>query len=558
MPELYTKKVDVAIIGSGLAGLLLAHELVAAGRRVLVATKAGLLDSNTRYAQGGLAAVLKDSVTDSRQAHLKDTIKSGAGLVDEAVAEQIINGGAELVSKLTQLGVHFDKTEENSPVFSLHLEGGHTSPRVLHSKDTTGKTIAEGLANSLKAKAANEEDLERPIIIENAFALDLLNYQATPLAPRVVTGVLLLTEEGLVSVAASHVVLATGGAGQIFARTTNPSVATGDGIALAARAGAKLADLEFVQFHPTAFFKEGHPAFLISEAVRGQGAILVDDRNHRFAFDFHKDGELATRDTVAKAIHQTMDERNLDSVFLDLRPIGADNIETKFPNIVQTLRQLGVDPLKEAIPVCPAAHYYMGGIVADAKGQTSLVGLYALGECAATGLHGANRLASNSLLEAGVMALNLAKHISAQPFKSIPYRKNSKLTEAWLAHCKPFAVPSDRDALKKMMYRGAGLVRDAKGLEKLSEQLDSISIYRTGIDRYERESANMLLVAKLISKACLLRKESRGGHVRSDFASINNSDYLHHITFQRGAWRTQSVQPSTFTSSERAVSLARP
>ncbi len=356
MPELYTKKVDVAIIGSGLAGLLLAHELVAAGRRVLVATKAGLLDSNTRYAQGGLAAVLKDSVTDSRQAHLEDTIKSGAGLVDEAVAEQIINGGAELVSKLTQLGVNFDKTEENH-VYSLHLEGGHTSPRVLHSKDTTGKAIAEGLANSLKAKAANEENLERPIIFENAFALDLLNYQATPLAPRVVTGVLFLTEDGLVSVAASHVVLATGGAGQIFARTTNPSVATGDGIALAARAGAKLADLEFVQFHPTAFFKEGHPAFLISEAVRGQGAILVDDRNRRFAFDFHKDGELATRDTVAKAIHQTMDERDLDSVFLDLRPIGAENIERKFPNIVRTLRQLGVDPLKEAIPVCPAAHY---------------------------------------------------------------------------------------------------------------------------------------------------------------------------------------------------------
>ncbi len=555
MPELHTRKVDVAIIGSGLAGLLLAHDLVAAGRRVLVATKASLLDSNTRYAQGGLAAVLKDSVTDSRQAHLKDTIKSGAGLVNEAVAEEIINGGAELVAKLTELGVHFDKTEAG--IHSLHLEGGHTSPRVLHSKDTTGKTIAEGLVNTLRTKAADEQNLERPIILENAFALDLLYYQATPLAPRVVTGVLLLTDDGLVSVAASHVVLATGGAGQIFARTTNPSVATGDGIVLAARAGAKLCDLEFVQFHPTAFCKEGHPAFLISEAVRGQGAILVDDRNHRFAFDFHKDGELATRDTVAKAIHQTMIERNLESVFLDLRPIGIDNIEAKFPNIVSTLRQLGVDPLKEAIPVCPAAHYYMGGIAADAKGQTSLVGLYALGECAATGLHGANRLASNSLLEAGVMALNLAKHISAQPFRAIPYRKNSKLAEAWLAHCKPFAVPADRDELKKMMYRGAGLVRDAQGLKKLAEQLDSASIYKTGINRYERESANMLLVAKLISKACYLRKESRGGHVRADFPATNNSAFQHHITFQRGAWRTQSAGTATFTSAQRSISLAR-
>ena len=557
MPELHTIKVDAVIIGSGLAGLLLANELVEAGRRVLIATKGKLLDSNTRYAQGGLAAVLKDSVTDSRQAHLKDTIQSGAGLVDEAVAEQIINGGAELVQKLSALGVHFDKTDAGTP--SLHLEGGHTSPRVLHSKDTTGKTIAEGLANALLAKAAKEEDLNRPIILENSFALDILHFQATPLAPRVATGVLLLTDEGVLSVAATYVVLATGGAGQVFTRTTNPSVATGDGIALAARAGAKLTDLEFIQFHPTAFCKEGQPAFLVSEAVRGQGAILIDDRGHRFAFDFHKDGELATRDTVAKAIHQTMAERNLDSVYLDMRPIGSEaEIEAKFPNIVATLRKLGVDPIKEAVPVCPAAHYYMGGITADAKGQTSLVGLFALGECAATGLHGANRLASNSLLEAGVMALNLAKYINSQSFKAIPYKKNAKLTEAWFAHCRPFAVPADRTELQSLMYRRAGLVRDAEGLEKLEKQLDAISIYKTGIDRYERESANMLLVAKLIAKACALRKESRGGHVRSDFANPNNAAFLHHITFEKGAWRTQSAARAPFTSSERAVSLARP
>lgn len=556
MPELHTtKKVDAVIIGSGLAGLLLAHELVAGGRRVLVATKGELLDSNTRYAQGGLAAVLKDSVTDSRQAHLQDTIKSGAGLVDVSVAEEIIKGGAELVQKLDELGVRFDKTEAGNP--SLHLEGGHSSPRVLHSKDTTGKTIAEGLAKSLREKAADEHNLERPVILENAFALDLLFYQASPLAPRVVTGVLLLTDSGIISVAASHIILATGGAGQIFTRTTNPSVATADGIALAARAGAKLADLEFVQFHPTAFCKDGSPAFLISEAVRGQGAILVDDRNHRFAFDFHTDGELATRDTVAKAIHRTMLDRNLPNVFLDLRPIGADIIENKFPNIVSTLRSLGVDPVHEVVPVCPAAHYYMGGIAADAKGQTSLQSLYAIGECASTGLHGANRLASNSLLEAGVMALNLAKHINCQPFKNIPYKKNAVLAETWLAHCKPFAAPAERDVLKNLMYRGAGLVRDAKGLEQLDKQLDSISIYKTGIDRYERESANMLLVAKLIAKACSLRKETLGSHVRSDFASTDSVKNLARITFERGAWRTKSVGFGLFTTMDRTVSAAR-
>lgn len=557
MPEHNTIKVDAVIIGSGLAGLLLANELVAAGRRVLIATKGKLLESNTRYAQGGLAAVLKDTVTDSRQVHLKDTLKSGAGLTDAAIAEQIINGGAALVEKLSSLGVHFDKTSAGAP--SLHLEGGHTSPRVLHSKDTTGKTIAEGLGAALTAKAADEHDLNRPVIFEDAFALDILHFQATPLAPHVATGVLILTDKGIVSVAATYIVLATGGAGQIFTRTTNPSVATGDGIALAARAGAKLADLEFVQFHPTAFCKEGQPAFLVSEAVRGQGAILVDDRNHRFAFDFDKDGELATRDTVAKAIHQTMLNRNLDSVFLDLRPIGtAEEIESKFPNIVETLKKLGVDATKEVVPVCPAAHYYMGGIATDAKGQTSLVGLYALGECASTGLHGANRLASNSLLEAGVMAMSLAKHINSQSFKAIHYKKNAKLTEAWLAHCRPFAVPTNRDALKSMMYKGAGLVREAKGLTQLQEQLDAISIYKTGIDRYERESANMLLVAKLIAKACALRKETRGGHVRSDFATPNDSAFLHHITFEKGAWRTQSIAAAPFISTERAVSLARP
>lgn len=554
MPEIHTnKKVDAVIIGSGLAGLMLAFELTKAGRRVLIATKDALLDSNTRYAQGGLAAVLEDSVTDSKHAHLQDTIKSGQGLVDEAVAEDIINSGAELVAKLAELGVHFDKTEGGKP--SLHLEGGHTSARVLHSKDTTGKTIAEGLVNALKEKANDTMDLNRPIILENHFALDLLYHQQTPLAPREVTGILLLGDEGIVSVAASFVILATGGAGQLFARTTNPLVATGDGIALAARAGAKLADLEFMQFHPTAFCKEGYPAFLISEAVRGQGAVLLDDRGRRFAFDFHKDGELATRDTVAKAIHRTMVERNLSNVFLDLRPIGKETIESKFPAIVATLRQLGVDPVAEAIPVCPAAHYYMGGIVADAKGQTSLKSLYAIGECASTGLHGANRLASNSLLEAGVMALNLAKHINAQPFKTIPYKKNAVLAETWLAHCRPFAMPSDRQTLQNSMYKNAGLVRDSQGLLNLEKKLESISIYKTGINRYERESANMLLLAKLIAKACIMRKETRGGHIRSDFVEKNDA-FRHHITFERGCWKEEDTSQDHSTSAKAAVSLA--
>jgi len=554
VPELYTsEKVDVVIIGSGLAGLLLAHELVCAGRRILIATKGALMESNTRYAQGGLAAVLKDNVTDSQQAHLQDTLKSGAGLADQSVAEEIIKGGAQLVQKLTELGVSFDTTANGCP--SLHLEGGHSRARVLHSKDTTGRRIAETLVNALKEKADDEDNLERPIILENASALDLLFHQASPLAPRVVTGVLLLTERGIVSVAASHVVLATGGAGQIFARTTNPSVATGDGIALSARAGAKLIDLEFVQFHPTAFFKDGYPAFLISEAVRGQGAILVDDRNHRFAFDFHEDGELATRDTVAKAIHRTMTDRNLPNVYLDLRPIG-ESLPEKFPHIVSTLKELGIDPTKDAVPVCPAAHYYMGGIAADTKGQTSLQSLYAIGECASTGLHGANRLASNSLLEAGVMALNLAKHINSQPFKSIPYKRNTILAETWLAHCKPFATPADRGALQNMMYRGAGLERDAKILKRLETLLESISISTSGIDRYERESANMLLVAKLIAKACALRKETRGGHVRSDYPSTDDTEFLTRIAFERGVWKRKRPGSFLFTTMDRSASVA--
>lgn len=543
---------DVVIIGSGIAGLLLAHELVEGGVSVVIATKDSLLDSNTRYAQGGVAAVIAEALGDSKEAHFQDTIKSGAGLANEKVVREIIDGGDGLIKKLIQLGVKFDRTENGQ--ISMHLEGGHSQRRVLHSKDATGKTIAEQLAKVLRDSALDSGHSNKVVILENAFALDTIKSEENQAC-----GVLLSTERELVAVKANAVVLATGGIGQIFERTTNPLVATGDGIALAARAGAKLVDMEFVQFHPTAFFKEGYPAFLVSEAVRGQGAILVDETGHRFAFDFHKDGELATRDIVANAIHQTMTTRGIPNVFLDLRPIGISQISEKFPNILATLAAAGIDATREPIPVCPAAHYFMGGVAADTTGRTSIEGLFAIGECASTGLHGANRLASNSLLEAGVMALNLAD-ILVREAKTQPehIQKHAK-TYQQLIKSADCSVPNngDKKHLQWLMYRGAGLVRNAKGLTELQSALAAITTYKTSFDRSDREAANMLLVSKLIAEACQRRRESRGSHLRSDFQATDDAHNLHRITFENGSWNAEMIEKFHLASVQKPLIVTR-
>lgn len=541
------RAVDVLIVGSGLAGLLLSIELVQAGACIAIATKMALRDSNTSKAQGGLAAALS-SPLDSAEQHLSDTLRAGAGLVNESSARTIIGGGAGLVSRLTELSVLFDRG--SSGQLELALEGGHSQARVLHSKDATGKAISDALIDELNRLAGAEDS--RLTILENASVIELLAKD------NVCSGARLLSEDGFFTVAARSVVLCTGGVGQLFARTTNPSVATGDGIALAFRSGAVLCDLEFVQFHPTALSLMGAPAFLISEAVRGAGALLLDESGNRFARRFHPDGELATRDIVARAIHTVMLERNCSHVFLDLQMI--ENLELKFPNIVSTCRQFAIDPLKQPIPISPAAHYFMGGIVTDLDGATTVKGLYAIGECASTGLHGANRLASNSLLEAGVMSMRCAKHIETELSKSSGSPSLRRLTSAFqkrLNGVAPHIVPDNIEQMRHNMYTHAGVVRNESGLNKLIESL-AASGKALSCDQVSKgaiQSANMLTLCQLIAAAALYRKESRGAHFRSDYAASDDFQFRKHlqVSLSGWSWETSARTAGQGLGSERIL-----
>jgi L-aspartate oxidase len=321
-------------------------------------------------------------------------------------------------------------------------------------------------------------------------------------------------------------VLATGGLGQVFERTTNPLVATGDGIALAYRAGARLADMEFVQFHPTALRQDNAPAFLISEAVRGAGATLLDHKGRRFVKRFHHDGELATRDIVSRAIHTVMTEHDLKQVYLDMRPIGAEEIQDRFPNIVDTCSRYGIDVIKEPIPVAPAAHYMMGGIKTTIDGRTSVAGLYAIGECACTGLHGANRLASNSLLEAGVMALNLGDHLTKN-FANAPAQEHVTDQD------QSFLLPADLQNFRAQMYRHAGMVRSESGLNMLLNSPSHQLPIGGNLSAEQYSARNIFQVGLLIARAALLRRESRGSHLREDYTFTDEANFAGHLELSK-------------------------
>jgi L-aspartate oxidase len=498
-----TNQADVLILGSGLAGLLLALRLLESSDvSVVLVSKAGLSDSNSSWAQGGVAAVTGANPFDSPQIHYEDTLKSGAGLTDARAAAEIIFSGGRLIEALDDLGVAFDRNPQG--LRDLALEGGHRQPRVLHSKDTTGQSIT----SALTAKILLAQEAGRNItVLENTQAVRLLSDGSR------CYGAELLGEDGLVQWRAAHTVLATGGVGQVFARTTNPAVATADGVALAHRAGANLADMEFVQFHPTALRLDGAPAFLISEAVRGAGATLLDHKGRRFVKRFHEDGELATRDIVSRAIHTVMCEHELNEVFLDLRPIGSEKISERFPNILRTCAQYGIDILRAPVPVAPAAHYMMGGVQATVDGRTSLAGLYAIGEVACTGLHGANRLASNSLLEAGVMALKLADLLGAGTVR-FPGRT---VDQSALPDIAALVVPEQLDDFRRAMYRQAGLVRSAAGLSTILDYRHCRLQPVENSVAADFTAANIFLVGRLIATAALSRRESRGAHLRDDF-----------------------------------------
>src|SRR5215203_4246046 len=478
------------IIGSGVAGL---HTAWRASQTddVLVVTKRSLFDSATAYAQGGIAAAL--GAGDSPELHRKDTLAAGAALCDREAVQVLVEEGPARVRELHAAGASFDL--EPSGRFKLGKEAAHSRHRIVHAHgDQTGAEVARTLIERVR-------ESERVEVLETARVLDLI------VSGTQCVGVRASVAGQPVEILADATVMASGGCGQVYRYTTNPQVATGDGFAIAHRAGATLADLEFVQFHPTALDTPENPLALISEAVRGEGAILVNEKGVRFMLKEHRDAELAPRDVVSRAIYR---EQKRSRVYLDARKLGR-GFTKRFPGIFALCAARGIDPRKDLIPVTPAAHYMMGGIVTDLTGHSSVPRLYAVGEVARTGVHGANRLASNSLLEGLVFAERVARDLaSVVPLKSLPPVKQWEvppLADRGAAH-----VAAER--IRAVMWQHVAITRTAKGLRAaLADLIDIEQRLPAGAT----EEANLVQTARLITEAALLRKESRGGHYRSDF-----------------------------------------
>ena len=484
---------DVLVVGTGAAGLTAA--LGCQPLRVTVLTKARLgTGGSSPWAQGGVAAAVGRD--DAPALHAADTLAAGAGLNDPHVVDILTSEGPARVQALLALGAHFD--HDDSGALSLGREAAHSRRRILHARDATGAEIVRTLVAAVRQAPEIR-------VVDRAFALDLV------LEGERVTGLLAEHEDGRrVLHLAPAVVLATGGLGRLYLHTTNPVEATGDGLAMAARAGARLVDLEFVQFHPTALATGADPMPLLTEALRGEGAVLIDDQGRRFMTDEHPDRELAPRDVVARAIWRRWMAGQ--RVFLDARATVGDRFPEQFPTVFHLCQEHGLDPRTEPIPVAPAAHYHMGGIAVDERGRTSLAGLWACGEVAATGAHGANRLASNSLLEALVFGARVAEDLQA----GLPSGRTAG--ERRIAGSPPRAEgPGDAEftrAVRRLMWEKVGVVRDEKGLTFAVDELRRLA------DRHPEavgESRNLLALGRLVASAALERRESRGGHYRSDF-----------------------------------------
>ncbi|GAA1927587.1 L-aspartate oxidase [Streptomyces sodiiphilus] len=530
---------DVVVVGSGVAGLTAALRCSAAGLRTVIVTKARLDDGSTRWAQGGIAAALGEGDTPGQ--HREDTLVAGAGLCDEAAVGALVTEGPGAVRRLIEAGARFDTTESGE--IALTREGGHHRRRIAHAGgDATGVEISRALV-----AAVHRAGVET---VENALVLDLL----TDAAGRTAGVTLHVMGEGLHdgvgAVRSPAVVLATGGMGQVFSATTNPAVSTGDGVALALRAGAEVSDLEFVQFHPTVLFlgadAEGQQP-LISEAVRGEGAHLVDAAGVRFMAGQHELAELAPRDVVAKAITRRMHEQGVEHMYLDARHFGAAMWEQRFPTILAACRAHGIDPVTEPVPVAPAAHYASGGVRTDLHGRTTVPGLYACGETACTGVHGANRLASNSLLEGLVFAERIAARIAAHAGGPLP------VPEAAGAQVVALPPPEARQAVQRTMTRGAGVLRSARSLTAAAGELDALTAGKDrksaepGTDTWE--TANLLLVARVLVAAALRRAETRGCHWREDLPARDDDAWRRHliVTLRPGA-RSPALDVRTTTT----------
>lgn len=568
---------DVVVVGSGVAGLTTALRCTAEGLRTVVVTKALLDDGSTRWAQGGIAAALGEG--DTAEQHLDDTLVAGAGLCDEEAVRTLVTEGPDAVRRLIATGARFDLTAEGG--IALTREGGHHRRRIAHAGgDATGAEISRALVTAIRDGAVR--------VIEHALVLDLLTDAEGRTAGITLHVMGEGQHDGVGAVHAPAVVLATGGMGQVFSATTNPPVSTGDGVALALRAGAEVSDLEFVQFHPTVLYlgpeSEGQQP-LVSEAVRGEGAHLVDASGTRFMLGRHELAELAPRDIVAKGIMRRMQEQGADHMFLDARHFGAEMWETRFPTILAACRSHGIDPVTEPVPVAPAAHYASGGVRTDLHGRTTVPGLYACGEVACTGVHGANRLASNSLLEGLVFAERIATAIATrEPGAPAPDGgTSSPATDAaqpegapqaaagWLdgptadaepagapqaaaeslrtvcpdggtvgaGGLVPLLMPEARHEIQRIMTRGAGVLRSAASLDEAADALEALHLSalhdaeefdkaaEPGVESWE--AANLLLVSRVLVAAARERAETRGCHWREDHPGRDDAQWRRHI-----------------------------
>ena len=546
-----TDKFDVLVIGAGAAGL---YTALCPPEHLQV----GLINKNTLpvsasdWAQGGIAAAIAPE--DSAALHVEDTLAAGAGLCDLEAVKFLVEEAGACIDSLVKMGVAFDRT---GPDLALTLEAAHSRRRVLHAADTTGKAVI----STLTAKVLSRKNIQ---LVSPAFALSLWLDETGRCQ-----GISSICGSQVKWLRAQAVVLATGGGGQVFAQTTNPSVSTGDGVAIAWRAGALLRDLEFVQFHPTALSKVGAPRFLISEAVRGEGAHLVDSKGYRFAFDSHPSGELAPRDVVSRAIFRHLQKTGEPHVWLDLRPIAVDRLRYRFPNIIQVCADWGIDIFSEPVPVTPAAHYWMGGIVADKFNQTSIPGLYAVGETASTGVHGANRLASNSLLECLVFGaqMGLLQLEGGKPKTLTDEFDAGEILEKSICLHDIEAIEKLRVELPNLVWQSAGICRGQRDLESAIVQVEiwrqefaSLPLSQTLLKlrpgkildfsladeetslvlRNWGEVGNLLDIGYLILKSAAFRTESRGGHYRLDYP-LTDPGWCSHTLIQNTNWYKESV-----------------
>jgi L-aspartate oxidase len=506
---------DFVVIGSGIAGLRAAIELAPVGR-VLILTKAEPTESNTGHAQGGIAVALGED--DSPDLHAADTIKAGDGLCDEAAVRVLVEQGPPYVKELVDWGTKFDREADGG--LSRGREAAHSVRRVLHAGDATGREIARVLwtqVSHLKSVETANHALVTELLVEQGRCVGVRFYDQLGF-PR--------------DARARATLLATGGAGQVFRHTTNPRVATGDGVALGFHAGARVADLEFVQFHPTALNVAGAPRFLISEALRGDGGRLINGRGQAFMTRYHPDGDLAPRDVVARSIMREMDVTE-GPVFLSLSHLDADYVPRRFPTIADMCRQVGLDLARDPIPVSPAAHYVMGGVDTDQWGRTSLPGLLAAGEVACTGVHGANRLASNSLLEGLVFGARAAVAMLQPPVAATLGRDRREAPRTSPASVGRSLTTTE---VRDLMWKSVGLFRTCEGMEDAVAKLEaSYAAHRDALANARADDGdawkqfNLVTVARLIARAALRRLESRGAHYRSDFTEHDDIHWKAHV-----------------------------